>query len=275
MAIEKIIRKKGFVYRSVIRRHRIKLSKCFRRMVDAEQWERDQLTARGRDCCPQPLIKSNPMTLNELRTRFEREYGQLREAPSTLKLEMGIYEKHVASHLGAANASNVTPQDIEDLIAVLSRNSVSPGRINRVRILLHGLFAWGTRRRLVQSNPVSEIEPLPTDSRPLEKTYNFLTQREAAKLLDWLSTHERWLYPKARILLNTGLRFGEMSALRVQDVSTTPNGAILRVSRTFCRHTLQVRNRTKGKTHNSEFESRRDYRRAVNVSPPAGIHRVR
>ena len=188
------------------------------------------------------------MTLNDLRLRFERDYAPLRQAPSTTKLETGAYRKHTAPHFGAAKIGEFTSQDVDRLIVVLAQSRVSPGVINRVRALLHGLFNRAVRWRLVKANPVSEVAPLPTDTRALEKTYSFLTQEEARRLLDWIAAQDPWLYPKVRVLLNCGLRFGEMSALRVQDFAPTPTGAILRVSRTTCRHTHTIRHRTKGRS---------------------------
>lgn len=245
MAIQLIKRKKGVTYRATVWKNRVRVTHCFARKVDAERWEREQKAGISPFLATTPVEK---VTLSELRKRFESEYGMSRQAPSTVKLERGIFEKHLASHLGWKLIGEISSDDLHNVFhTLLHAHLVSPGRVNRVRTLLNGMFNWAVRKKMAIANPVCDVAPFPTDSGALEKNYCFLTQEEARRLLDWLAVNESWLYSKVRVLLNCGIRYGEMAALRVQDLASTPSGAILRISRTHCRHTLEIRNRTKGR----------------------------
>jgi hypothetical protein len=168
MAIEKIVRKKGTVYRALVRSGRTKVSRCFCRKVDAERWEREQLVQRHNTRDEKhPSDDAPPITLNDLRLRFEMEYAPRRQAPSTTKLETGTYRKHIAPHLGDSKLDQITEREVEKLIGILASANVSNGRINRVRTLLHSLFNRAVRWKVVKHNPVSEVAALPTDNRAL------------------------------------------------------------------------------------------------------------
>jgi integrase len=99
---------------------------------------------------------------------------------------------------------------------------------------------------VVKVNPVSGIRPYPSKRHAGDQDINYFSQSEATRLLGWLEKNDPWLYPKVRVLLNTGLRIGEMVALRIADLKFSEKGWCLTVSRTHCRLSGQIRSTTKG-----------------------------
>ncbi len=249
MAIETIKRKNGVRYRVSYRMNGRKApSRTFNRKIDAEAWERRMRVLhednRGiEDHFDRPAAVS----LDDYQRRFSLEYAALRQAPATRLLEERLYAKHVRPYLGSCMLDRLGRKRIENLFLTLrAEKQVSAKRVNRVRTLLRGMFNQAVRWELIQRNPVHGTQPFPTRRTTLGEDVGFLSQTEARQLLDWLLVNDSWLYPKVRTLLNTGLRYGEMVALQIQDVIRTNDSARLRVSRTYDKHTYTIRDRTKG-----------------------------
>jgi integrase len=250
MAIEIIHRKGGKKYRAVVRIHHKKQSRTFDRKIDADTWERQMLVQRDTGVFPlseRQEVKES-LTMDQFRERFEREYAEYRQAPSTQMMEHRTYEICVRPKLGNAIISELSRRDFQDLFHHLSKDlKISNERVNRTRQILCCMFNQAVNWELVQVNPVIKTRPLPQRSYIREEAIPFLTQDEVKLLLDWLRIHDVWLYPKVRTLVNTGIRYGEMKGLRVQDIVRGPNGMYLKVSRTYCRYSKKVLERTKGK----------------------------
>lgn len=245
MAIMEVNRKKP--YKVVIRVFNKQITKSFSRKLDAQIWERDQLHRRDNGSLSKVSSKPEPLTLNQLRDRFMREYARNRQAESTQTMESSLYLNYVAPFMGSTDIDQLKKIDFQNLMIHLSeRRNLSNCQINRIRQILSCMCSQAVQWELIESNPLSGIRKLPEKDSAREQAIQYVTQDEAKKLLDWLEANDPWLYPKVRLLLNSGLRFGEMCALRVQDVVRGPNGFYLKVARTFCRYTKSTRNRTKG-----------------------------
>jgi len=153
----------------------------------------------------------------------------------------------VSRLLGHIPIDKIQRREVEEAFqALLEVKELTCDRVNRIRRMLHCMFNRAVEWEMVTSNPISGIRPLPSKRHIGDQDINYLTQPEAARLLDWLRQNDEWLYPKVRLLLNTGLRIGEMVALRVGDLKPSEKGWYLNVSRTYCRFSHQVRNATKG-----------------------------
>jgi integrase len=246
MAIEIVERKKR--YRVVVRVNGKKLSKSFYRKIDAEAWEREILVSRSKGLEPVEKPKQiSTMTLNDLRQRFEERHARLRQAPSTQITERSLYDKFVGPKIGNLALNYFTRTKLEEFLEDVLRRS-SAAKANRVRTLLCGMFNKAVYWELMPSNPIASIKPLPTLEGDTSQAINFLTQEEVARLLAWLKVHDPWTYSQVRTLVNTGIRYGELLGLMPPDIRIGAEGGCLTIRRTYCRHTFQIRNRTKGGT---------------------------
>jgi len=235
-------------YRAIIRIHRKQFSKSFARKVDAERWEREMLAKRDAGDLAPLATAGEDLTLDQLRERFEKEYAQYRQTPGTRLMEGRTYGMYLAPYLGQRKLASLTARDIRGVLSLLSGQlGISNGRVNRTRQILGCMLSQAVHWELIPFNPVTGIRKLPEADFAKQEAIQYLTQEEAARLLTWLQAHDPWLYPMVRTLLNTGIRFGEMAALRPRDLIRGSSGFYLQISRTYCKLSQQVQNRTKGK----------------------------
>lgn len=245
MAIIRVNRKRP--YRAVIRFQGKQLTKSFLRKIDAEKWEREILLQRDTGSLTLET-KQVGLTLDELRERVEQEYCPYRQSPSTQKIESLLYRRHVSPVLGKHELGKLKRTHFQELLSYLSsEKKLKNGHVNRMRQILSCMYSQAMNWELVDHNPLTDIRKLPERNYSKDEAIQYVTQEEAVRLLSWLEENDSWLYPKVRTLLNTGLRFGEMRALRPQDLIRGPHGYYLQVGRSYCKHTGQILNRTKGR----------------------------
>src|SRR5262249_54337310 len=135
MSIETIQRKGDTRFRAVVRIGHKKVSKTFRRKIDAKKWEAET-KVRG---VPDASIAALPMvTLSELMDRFEREHCEVRNARSTQIMNRSLYENYLAIPFGAMSLPDLSATALEVFLVHLHRDKgTSVDRINRIRQLLH------------------------------------------------------------------------------------------------------------------------------------------
>lgn len=126
---------------------------------------------------------------------------------------------HVAPTLGDRSMQSVTREDVRDLIATLERKGLAPKTIRNVIATLGAVykFAMHPDRRWAVANPTADVT-LPAAQTSDE--IRFLTPVEIRKLLEHApegiyQRSDRVMFAAAAW---TGLRQGELRALRWQDV---------------------------------------------------------
>ena len=146
------------------------------------------------------------------------------------------YESYTRVHLlpafGAFELEAITIELIEEFIAAKRQEGKAVKSILNYLGLLHAMFAFAVRRGWCTRNPVALVEK-PRGRRNLD--IRFLDVQELEALLaatptDERGTTERVLYLTAAM---TGLRRGELLALRWQDIDWT--AGVVRVRRNYTR----------------------------------------
>jgi integrase len=125
--------------------------------------------------------------------------------------------------------SAIRPSDLEALFGDLMRRELSKATVTRVRALLSSAFSWAVRNKMIVKNPVSETRVPNGNAAKAHEVYPF-TIDELRALVALLAITGGAQADVALVLGLTGLRWGELCALRVRDVVQVPVPAF-RVSR--------------------------------------------
>jgi integrase len=142
----------------------------------------------------------------------------------------GTTNGHVMRTLGDRPAAEVKPCEVEDLLDALAESGASARTVNKRRALLLAVFNYGVRRAGLSGNPVQA-----TDKRrePQQAALDTYTVSEVERLAAALAESRHRDRPAAseatrtedaqdaelvRVAAYTGLRQGELRALRWRDV---------------------------------------------------------
>jgi integrase len=125
---------------------------------------------------------------------------------------------HVRPHLGASRIQRLRTADFAELYGRLQRPKadsgagLAPRTVGHVHRLLHRIFGHAVKWGVVTVNPTAAAEPPRVPRAEIE----ILDPEEIKTVLKAL--RGRPLYPVAVIALATGMRRGELAALRWSDV---------------------------------------------------------
>jgi integrase len=134
-------------------------------------------------------------------------------APSTVRGYRSALDKHLIPRFGNRPLDRITADDIEalrrDLLATRSRRTAQ-----KVLIELHSIFVFATRRKWATSNPVANVERVAV--RPSTE-FAVLNVEEVMALNRAAPTEQDAVL--ITVAAFTGLRLGELRALRWRDVN--------------------------------------------------------
>jgi integrase len=160
----------------------------------------------------------------------------LRNKPSSLRAKEQVLRSHILPRLGHLSLDQVSYAVIEDFTLALSvtpvgNRQIPPGRVpvgtptlapktvNNILAVLHKLLVTARKRGLIAVVP--DVDWLPVDIPEPD----FLTFDEAAQLLR--TSGGQW-HTMILVALRTGLRLGELLALRWQDIDLTAGRLVVR-----------------------------------------------
>ncbi len=177
-------------------------------------------------------------------TGREGRLGRSRLAPSTHREYRRALELHVLPRLGNRALASLRPADIDQLIAQLEESGRAPGTIRNTITPLRKLLGDAVRHGLLAQNPAArpDLPPAqefigqelpPEHTRAIRKALLALAPADPLRNgdPDHLYLH---LYDVA---LGSGLRLGELRALRWQDIDR--NRRLLRVEQAYSRNQLK------------------------------------
>lgn len=161
-------------------------------------------------------VDPSKVTLGQFIDRWET-WAATQVAPKTLERYKELAALHVRPHLGAALIQKLRPLNFAELYGKLQRakpegSGLAPRTVGHVHRLLHRQFSHAAKWGVISVNPVAEAEPPRVPGSEIE----ILSPVEIRQVLDAL--RGRSLYPVAVVALATGMRRGEILALRWGDV---------------------------------------------------------
>ena len=154
--------------------------------------------------------------MSEFLDRWEG-WAATQVSAKTLERYRELATHHIRPHLGGARIQKVKTVHFAELYGKLQASKpagvgLAPRTIGHVHRLLHRVFGHAVKWAVIANNPVTAAEPPRVQSKEIE----ILAPDQIAIVLRAL--RGRSLYPVAVIGLATGMRRGEIVALRWSDV---------------------------------------------------------
>lgn len=164
-------------------------------------------------------VEPSRMTVKEYLERWLQDYARSSVAPKTFERYAEIVRLHLIPALGAIPLAKLQPLHIQGCYSDALRAGRRDGKgglsaqtvLHHHRVLREAL-QQAVRWQLLARNPADAVEP----PRPQPKEMCALDEQQAARLLD--AAKGSRLYAPVVLAVTTGMRRGEILALRWQDV---------------------------------------------------------
>lgn len=144
-----------------------------------------------------------------------------------------VARKHITPVFGARRVSSLRPADVELWVQKLARD-LSSGTVRNIYNVLNKSMKYALRHEWIANNPCSGVE-LPTGHSEIVDNRQFLTPQQVSAVAQELAKKETHYGLIVRMSAYTGLRAGEMAALRVRDINLLHR--VVEVRRTVSRRT--------------------------------------
>jgi integrase len=190
-------------YRGPDKRER---SRHFARKIDAERWLAGVEVAKTRGEWIDPTLSR--VTVGTWCRTWLAAQGQLK--PTTAVRYEGIVTRHVEPAWGRVALAEVAPADVAAWLGRLTASGLAASTVRYVHRVLSLALAYAVLDGRLSRNPAEGV-PLP---RAKARPKRYLTHDEVARLADECGPYGVLV----NVLGYTGLRWGEASALLVDDV---------------------------------------------------------
>jgi site-specific recombinase XerD len=177
----------------------------------AEQYERDMRNALA-DGTYGKRRKSEEPTLSDFRARYFTQHVSALKA-STRAAQKQIWDQYIEPQLGDLRLSAISADSLSKMCAVLRERGLKPKTINNALSGLRKALESAADWEVIKRSDVPRFVWLKVEEQP----FDFLAFDEADKLIAAAGEEKPWAAMIA-FTLNTGLRLGELRALRLEDV---------------------------------------------------------
>lgn len=164
-------------------------------------------------------------TVAQYLDRWERDWAKGNVSPKTFERYSELLKRHVRPHVGATALQKLQPAALAELYGKLQTGGLAARTVGHVHRVLHRALGHAAQWSLVARNVASLVSP----PRVPESEVSIIQAGDLGVVLKTL--RDRAIYPIASLALATGMRRGELLALRWQDVDF--DRALLRVERSL------------------------------------------
>ncbi len=178
-----------------------------------------------------PGIKAFGSGENQLFGEVAQLWSQKREIDirqkqlkkSSMRDYRSIMNHHILPYFGNQVIVDITAADVDDFIGTLT---CSPKRINNILVPVRSLFKMAKKRKLVTENVMLDVENLKTEQPDIFP----LNQEEVSNFLDNVGVNYKSFF---LVAFYTGMRFGEMAALKWENVDSGNKQIHIKESRVY------------------------------------------
>ncbi|QKV96719.1 site-specific integrase [Streptomyces sp. NA02950] len=141
--------------------------------------------------------------------------------PRTIEGQRSLYRNHIAEEFGRRRITSLTATDVEKWIASLTRK-LGYGSVRNAYVVLNKLCKYAIRHDWLANNPCTNVA-LPQNHDTVGDDRQFLTPAQVEALAAEMSKRREHYGLIVRMAAYTGLRSGELAALRIRDVNLFRN----------------------------------------------------
>ena len=162
--------------------------------------------------------------------KWLEDYIKKVRSESTHKRYQEVLKIHVNPFIGNVRIDELRRGEVRDFFLKLKGNGTSVSTIRTIRNVISGTLNYAVDDELIQANPVVGITRRLQLQSKKSKIESF-TAEEVRILLDACQVHYPEFYPFFLCAFRTGMRLGELLALKWGDIDW--NGRFIRVSRSY------------------------------------------
>ena len=170
-------------------------------------------------------VEASKETIAQFAARWLRDWAAANTSNKTYTRYEQLLRLQVSAHIGAVPIQKLNAATLQTLYANLQRGGLSSRTVLHVHDVVHRMLRHAAQWGTVYQNAASLVDAPVVKSKEME----ILTPQQGQTVLQTL--RGRSLYVIAATALGTGMRRGELLALRWQDVDL--DGATLRVERSL------------------------------------------
>lgn len=159
------------------------------------------------------LITDNNITLEDWLITWLHQYKKNQISESTFDDYESLIRNHINPAVGKYKLKDLRPEHLQALYNQKFKEGLSAKRIKHIHVILHSALNQAIKSKLITYN-VSEATTLPRNTN--EKKIKTLTIEEQKRFLQALEGER--LKPAFVLALTTGMRLGEILALKWEDV---------------------------------------------------------
>jgi integrase len=164
-------------------------------------------------------VEPSQMRVSEYLLRWLRDYAEPKVSAKTYERYADMITNNLSPALGAFQLSKLRPLDIQSFYTDALTNGrrdgcggLSAQTVLHFHRVLHKALSQAVKWQLLARNPAEAVEP----PKPQRKKMRALDEAETARLLNLVEGTR--LYVPVHLAVTTGLRRGEILALRWQDI---------------------------------------------------------
>ncbi len=153
---------------------------------------------------------------------------------STLTTYNGVYDRHIKAKLGKCRIDRIQKRELKLFLDRLQGKGYSDSSVSNVRSALAGPLGYACSLDIIERNPPDDLKS-GTKGKKKQRAFNIkpLTEEEAEAMLQEAEEHlDGFYYPILLCALRTGMRIGELRALRWSSVNFKDR--YIQVERRYC-----------------------------------------
>lgn len=186
-----------------------RVEKYFDKLSEARKWleEAKYEDAHGN------IGKSTNMTVNAWFEYWISEIKGKTVRRGTRNIYITRYNKNIKEIIGSMLISEVKPMHCQNILNIMDNQGYASGSIERTKATMSVMFSDAKENDIIISNPITKSVKCPKKEKKIPRV---LTIKEQEKFLE--TAKKSCNYLQYLFVLQTGLRTGELTGLRWEDI---------------------------------------------------------